>query len=302
MGMAFGIDLGGTKAEIIAIDNAGEEHFRHRVPHPQGNYDATIETIAGLVELTEARVGSAGSLGICHPGIMSPVTGLLKGCNSTWLNGRPFDADLCTRLARPIAFGNDANCMVMSEATDGAGKGSDVVFGVILGTGCGGAICVNGEVLPGANAIAGEWGHMPLPWPMDDERPGNLCYCGKYGCQETWLAGPGIERDFAANSGRKLPAAEIARLALAGDVEADQSLGRLEHRLARALANVVQLLDPDVIVVGGGVSNIQRLYANVPQLWGEFITSDTITTLLRSSHYGDSSGVRGAAWLGRDLC
>lgn len=301
--LAIGIDLGGTKVEVVAIDGAGTELIRRRVPSPRDDYRATVEAVAALVEGAEAELGRRGTVGVSHPGAVSPSTGLMKNSNSTWLNGRPFDRDLCQRLGRPVAFANDANCLALSEATDGAGAGAGVVFAVILGTGVGGGVVVGGRVLAGANAIAGEWGHNPLPWPGDGERPGPACYCGLSGCVETWLCGPGLAADHARVTGEAgLRAQEIAARADAGDAAAAATLARYEDRLARALATVVNLLDPDVVVLAGGLSNVGRLYANVPAAWGRYVFTDTAprTRLLPPVH-GDSTGVRGAAWLGRAL-
>lgn len=293
----FGIDLGGTKTEIIALDTEGRELLRQRVPTPTNDYGATLRQIADLVLAGEAQLGSRGSVGIGTPGSLSVATGLLRGSNSVCLNGQPVKADLEAMLEREIRMTNDANCFALSEAVDGAGQGASVVFGVILGTGVGGGIVVRGEVLSGPNAIAGEWGHNPLPWPTDAERPGPLCFCGKHGCIETFLSGPGLERDHTAITGEHAAAMEIAARATAGDTAASASLRRHEERLARALAHVINLLDPDVIVLGGGLSNVASLYENVPKLWGRWVFSDRVDTLLLAHRHGDSSGVRGAAWL-----
>jgi fructokinase len=296
--MRIGIDLGGTKIEAIVFDDDGRECFRRRVPTPRGSYPETLQAVAGLVRAAEREVslGQAG-VGLGAPGAISPASGLMKNCNSTCLIGKPLAPDLEKLLGRPVRLENDANCFALSEATDGAAAGACVVFGVIIGTGTGGGIVVGGSLLRGPNAIAGEWGHNPLPWPEDDERPGPRCYCGRSGCIETFLSGPALERDFHAVSGKELPGAVIAGLAANGDFRADAILRRYENRLARALASVVNLLDPDVIVLGGGVSNIDRLYVNVPRLWGSWIFSDHVATRLVKARYGDSSGVRGAAWL-----
>jgi fructokinase len=296
----IGIDLGGTKTEIIVLDGDGGEVLRRRRPTPQGDYAATLDGVARLVDDAERELGlpaRAATVGIGTPGSVSRATGLLRGSNSVCLNGRPIVADLAQRLGRPVRLTNDANCFALSEATDGAGQGADVVFGVILGTGVGAGIVIAGRVLDGPNGIAGEWGHNPLPWPRDDERPGAPCFCGQHGCIETFLAGRGLERDHERVTGAALPAVDIVAAAGAGDRDADASLARYEERLARALAHVVNVLDPDVIVLGGGMSNVARLYASVPSLWQRWVFSDRVDTRLVPHRHGDSSGVRGAAWL-----
>jgi fructokinase len=292
----IGIDLGGTKIEAIALDADGRERFRHRVPTPRGDYGATIEAVASLVADAEVVVGHS-TVGVGMPGVVSPATGLVKNANSTWLNGRPLSEDLAARLGRPVRLANDANCFALSEATDGAAAGLPVVFGVILGTGVGGGLVVNGRVVTGANAIAGEWGHNPLPWPEAGEWPGPSCYCGRTGCIETFLSGPGLARDTDARTGRELDAAGIVAAAATGDAAARESVSRYERRLARGLASVINVFDPGAIVLGGGLSNIARLYERVPRLWTEFVFSDAIVTRLVRAVHGDSSGVRGAAWL-----
>jgi fructokinase len=294
--MRIGIDLGGTKIEIVALDHEGRERFRKRVASPRGDYPGTIEAVAGLIADAERAAGAA-SIGIGIPGAISPATGLIKNANSTWLNGRPLAADLEARLGRPIRLANDANCLALSEAADGAAAGQPIVFGVIVGTGTGGGIVVNGKVVVGANAIAGEWGHNPMPWPEPGEWPGPPCYCGGTGCIETFLSGPGLSRDHERATGEQLDAAAIGERAAAGDAAARASLDRYTGRLARALASVINILDPDVIVLGGGVSNIARLYEDVPARWGRFVFSDHVATRMVKAKYGDSSGVRGAAWL-----
>ena len=301
MTVAIGIDLGGTKIEIVALDEAGKELVRRRRPTPRGDYDATLEAVAAMVGEAEAELGLRCTVGVGHPGAISPATGLIKNANSTWLNGRPLDRDLMARLEREIAFANDANCLALSEATDGAGAGADIVFTVILGTGVGGGVVVGGRVLRGANAIAGEWGHSPLPWPRDDERPGPACYCGLYGCIETWCSGVGMAADHARVTGQAVSGPAIVEAAERGDKAASATLERHADRLARGLATVINLIDPDVIVLGGGVSNIQRLYSAVPPLLLHYAFTDRVDTKLRPPVFGDSSGVRGAAWLGRDL-
>lgn len=295
--MRIGVDLGGTKIEAIALADDGRVLTRRRVAAPRGVYADTVVAVRNLVLAVESELGRSGSVGVGIPGTVSPATGLIKNANSVWLIGQPLDRDLGEALGRPVRLGNDANCFALSEASDGAGEGYGTVFGVILGTGCGAGIAVNGRTLVGPNAIAGEWGHNPLPWPQPAELPGPDCYCGLQGCNETWLSGPGFEADFTRGSGRSLGAAEIAAAAEAGDAEADAALKRLELRLARAFAAVLNLLDPDAIVLGGGLSNIDRLYRTVPDLWLSHAFSDAITTPLLKNRHGDSSGVRGAAWL-----
>jgi fructokinase len=295
--MRIGIDLGGTKIEGVALDAEGHEIARVRVPTPRQDYVGTLDAIAGIVHTIEQRVGGPGSVGVGMPGIISPATGLVKNANSTWLIGQPFDRDLAQRLQRPVRLANDANCFALSEATDGAGAGASTVFGVILGTGVGGGIVINGRVLEGAHRIAGEWGHNPLPAPRDDERPGPACYCGRSGCIETFLSGPGLAADTARRTGRLDDALSIAGAAESGDTEAAAALNRYGDRLARALATVINVIDPEVIVLGGGLSNIAALYAAVPARWGPYVFSDEVHTRLVRARHGDSSGVRGAAWL-----
>jgi fructokinase len=292
----IGVDLGGTKIEAIAIDGDGRERIRRRVPTPRGDYEATLAAIATLVADIERAVGERGTVGVGIPGTISPATGLVKNANSTWLIGRPLAVDLPRRLDRPVRFANDANCFALSEATDGAAAGAAVVFGVIAGTGVGGGLVVNGRVVVGANAIAGEWGHNPLPAPRDEERPGPACYCGRHGCIETFLSGPALTADYDGAT----PADEIVRRADAGETRAEQTLQRYEDRFARAVAAVVNVIDPDVVVLGGGLSNVERLYRSVPRLWGPHVFSDQVATRLVRARHGDSSGVRGAAWLWDD--
>jgi fructokinase len=292
--LRIGIDLGGTKTEAVALDRAsGAELARLRVPTSKGDYAATLSTIRELVEALESRLGGRGSVGIGIPGTVSPATGLVKNANSTWLIGKPFDRDLAQVLGRPVRVANDADCFALSEATDGAGAGAGIVFGVILGTGVGAGIVANGRLLAGPNAIAGEWGHNPLPWPADDERPGPDCYCGRQGCVETFLSGPALERQHG--EGLAVPA--IVRLHDQGDPRARLVLDRYCGRLARALAVVINILDPHVIVLGGGVGNVEMLCSVVPTIWGQWIFSDHVVTRLVRPVHGDSSGVRGAAWL-----
>ena len=295
--MRIGVDLGGTKTESVAIDDTGIERARLRVPTLSDSYDAIITSIVRLVHDTEACVGQTGTVGIGIPGALSPATGLVKNANTVALIGHPLDRDLARALNRPVRVANDANCFVLSEASDGAGAGARVVFGVIVGTGTGGGVVVDGKLLTGPHAIAGEWGHNPLPWPRDDERPGPSCYCGKCGCIETFLAGPSLARDHRLHTGEARDADDIARRAEAGDAPAVASMTRYEDRMARGLASVINLLDPDVIVMGGGVSNIARLYREVPLRLGRYVFSDTVSTPIVPARHGDSSGVRGAAWL-----
>ncbi len=295
--MRLGIDLGGTKIEIIALADDGAQLLRRRVPAPRGDYQATITAVTNLVGQAEHELGQQGSVGIGIPGAESHATGLIKNANSTWLIGRPFRFDLQAALRREVRLANDANCFALSEATDGAAVGAEVVFGVILGTGVGGGIVVRGKVLAGANAIAGEWGHNRLP---GDEPLWPACYCGRRGCVETFLSGSGLQRDHAqmhGTIGDPLDPAEIAARAAAGDAACDATLRRYESRLARALAQIINILDPDAIVLGGGLSHIDRLYANVPKLWGAHVFSDQVVTRLLKNRHGDASGVRGAAWL-----
>ncbi len=295
--MRIGIDLGGTKIEGVALDEAGAVLARRRVATPRGDYDQTLAAVAELVRALEQQTGQAGSVGLGMPGAISPATGLVKNANSTWLIGHPLDRDLSALLRRPVRVANDANCFALSEAVDGAGAGARVVFGVIVGTGTGGGVVVDRKVLTGPNAIAGEWGHNPLPWPSPQEWPGPACYCGKTGCVETFLSGPGLARDYRESTGEAVEAPEIAARAERGDPAAGQALERYEDRMARALAVVLDVLDPDVVVLGGGMSQLQRLYANVPRLWQKWTFSDRVDTRLRPPAHGDSSGVRGAAWL-----
>jgi fructokinase len=290
----IGIDLGGTKIEGITLDGS-RELARVRVDTPRDDYEATVAAIVSLVDTLDG--GGRGSVGIGIPGTMSPATGVVKNANSVWLIGRPLLADLERRLARPVRIANDANCFAVSEAADGAAAGADVVFGVILGTGVGGGVVVRGRVIVGVNAVAGEWGHNPLPWPKDDERPGPACYCGRSGCIETFLSGPGLQGDYARHAGQPRTPAEILARAAAGQPEAAAALERYEERLARGLASIINVLDPDVIVLGGGLSNIDRLYTNVPRLWTPYVFSDAVATRLVQARHGDASGVRGAAWL-----
>lgn len=294
----IGIDLGGTKIEIVALDASGTECYRKRIPTPRDDYAATLAAIGSLVVEAEAAVGPA-TVGIGMPGTISPATGLVKNANSTWLNGKPLGTDLVRTLQRDVQLANDANCFALSEAVDGAAAGQPIVFGVIVGTGTGGAIVADGRVIVGANAIGGEWGHNPMPWPEPDEWPGPPCYCGRTGCIETFLSGPGMSRHHAEQTGEAVDAATIAARAQAGDPAADRTLQRYEGRLARALASIINVVDPHAIVLGGGLSNISRLYERVPARWEPFVFSDRVVTTLLRARFGDSSGVRGAAWLGQ---
>ncbi len=298
--MRLGVDLGGTKIEIVALDDDGTERLRRRIPAPRHDYLATVTAIAGLVEAVEAELGTRGSVGVGIPGAESRKSGLVKNANSTWLNRQPLRRDLQALLQRPVRLANDANCFALSEAVDGAGEGADTVFGVILGTGVGGGIVVDGRLLVGGNAIAGEWGHNPLPLPVGDDLPLPACYCGRAGCIETYLCGPALARQHAARTGQTGDAAAIATRAAAGDAACQATLDAYAGRLARALASVINLLDPEVIVLGGGLSNIACLYEAVPARWGRHVFSDEVRTRLLPARHGDSSGVRGAAWLWND--
>ena len=295
----IGIDLGGTKIEGLVLAPDGAELARTRVATPREDYPGTIAAIVRLVESLERDTGARASLGIGMPGAVSPLTGLVKNANSTWLIGQPFDRDLEGALGRPVRVENDANCLAVSDASDGAGAGLNTVFAVILGTGVGGGIAVHGRVLTGRNAIAGEWGHNQLPWQQDDERPGPACYCGKAGCIETFLSGPGMARDHQRITGQGLTGPEIIAAAAAGDTAAAATFERFRSRLARALAGVVNILDPDAIVLGGGVSNVDALYDGLPELMSPWCFSDGVSTPILKAKHGDSSGVRGAAWLWR---
>jgi fructokinase len=295
--MRIGIDLGGTKIEALALGDDGREIFRHRVPTPSGDYAATLKAIADLVTSIESKFGRKGSVGIGTPGAISPRTGLIKNSNSVVLNGRSLDRDLSAALSRPLRIENDANCFALSEAVDGAARGASVVFGVILGTGVGAGIVVDKRIISGRNRIAGEWGHNPLPWPRAEELPGPSCYCGKTGCIETFLSGPGLAREFRIRTGKGLSANEVSSAANAGDADALAVMATYEDRLARGLAHVINLVDPDLIVLGGGLSNIERLYRNVPALIQRYVFSDGVETPIVRARHGDSSGVRGAAWL-----
>ncbi|MGC4406406.1 ROK family protein [Methyloversatilis sp. MC4-4] len=295
--MRIGVDLGGTKTELIALGDDGAVRLRRRVPTPAGDYVATVALIAGMVTQAERELGVRASVGIGTPGSQSPVDGCMRNANSTCLNGRPLKQDVEAALGRAVRLANDANCFALSEAVDGAGRGADVVFGVILGTGVGGGVVVHGRVLQGANGVAGEWGHNPLPPGDDTGGHAPACYCGRHGCVETWLSGPALAADHLRTSGETAVPERIVARAAAGDAVCEATLQRYEARLARALAGVINLLDPDVIVLGGGLSSIGRLYEQVPRLWVPHVFSDRIVTRLCPPLHGDSSGVRGAAWL-----
>ena len=299
MALRIGVDLGGTKIEIAAFDEAGRGVLRERVPAPQDDYGATLRAIVDLVAGAESRLGRRGSVGIGIPGTLSPATGLVKNANSVWLTGHALDRDLADLLGRPVRLANDANCFALSEATDGAAAGMDIVFGAILGTGVGGGAAIGGRVLTGANAVAGEWGHNPLPGMTPAEWPGPPCYCGRRGCIETFLSGPGLAADHARAGGQAIAAEEIAARAAQGDPTAAAAMLRYADRLARALGSVINLLDPHAIVLGGGLSNLAQLYEAVPARWAPYVFSDRIDTRLLAPVHGDSSGVRGAAWLWR---
>ncbi|NYF81132.1 fructokinase [Granulicella arctica] len=294
--MRIGVDVGGTKIEALALDRSGHELARYRVDTPR-EYAGTIAAVVGLVDRLESETGQRGTVGVGIPGTVVSSTGLVKNANSLWLNGRPFDKDLSSALGREARVANDANCLVVSEATDGAAAGVEVVFGVILGTGCGGGVALSGRVHAGRGGVAGEWGHNPLPWPNEDEVPGPPCYCGRRGCLETWISGTGFMADYERHTGKKLKGAEIVMASEAGDVEALAALERLENRIARGLAMMINVLDPDAIVIGGGVSRIDRIYAAVIRQLPEYVFGGTCDTPVLKAMHGDSSGVRGAAWL-----
>lgn len=293
----IGIDLGGTKTEIIALGPQGETLLRRREPTPAQDYAATVELIADLVHEAEAQLSAKASVGIGTPGSIYPATGLIRNSNSTCLNGRPLKRNLEGALAREVRLANDADCFALSEAVDGAASGARIVFGVILGTGVGGGIVINRQLLPGANAVMGEWGHNPLPWPVDHERPGPACYCGKSGCIETFLSGPGLALDHERASGQRLQPEAIVSRSDNGEPASSATMHRYEERLARSLATIINVLDPEVIVLGGGISNIDTLYERVPPLLPRWVFSDIVQTRLVRNAHGDSSGVRGAAML-----
>ncbi len=301
MTLRIGIDLGGTKIEVAALEGGAGLRLRRRVPTPRDDYPATLAAIAALVRDAERELGTRGTVGVGIPGTISALTGRVKNANSTWLNGRPLREDLAHALGREVRIQNDANCLAVSEAVDGAAAGAGVVFAAILGTGVGAGIAIDGRALAGANGIAGEWGHVPLPAPRDDERPGPRCWCGREGCIETWLSGPALAADHRRATGEALEAATIARRAADGDPGCAASLERWLDRLARGLAMIVDVLDPDVVVLGGGLSNVEDALAALPARIAPHVFSDALRTRFVRSAHGDSSGVRGAAWLwGRD--
>lgn len=293
----IGVDLGGTKIEFVALDEAGREVHRHRVATPREDYDGTVRAIKEGVERIETELGRRGSVGVGIPGTISGITHSVKNANSTWMNGRPFDRDVSAALGREVRCANDANCLAVSEATDGAGAAKRVVFAVVLGTGCGGGIAIDGKVHNGRNGVAGEWGHTTLPWMRAEEYPGPECYCGYRGCIETWISGTGLEADYERATKVKLRGKEIIARSEAGEAEALASLARYEDRLTRSLAQMINILDPDVIVLGGGVSQVPRLYRNVPQRLQEYVFGREADTPVVVAKHGDASGVRGAAWL-----
>lgn len=295
--LRIGVDLGGTKIEALALSGQGQELIRRRVATPQGDYDGTVRRTCDLVRSLEAELGGRGTVGVGIPGTLSRASGVVKNANSTWLNGRALDHDLATSLGRPVRVQNDANCFAVSEATDGAARGAAIVFGVILGTGVGGGLVIDGRVLDGPMGVTGEWGHNPLPRPDDDERPGPDCYCGRRGCIETFLSGPGMAQRFAEAGGTFASASAIADAAQAGDPTAGAYMERYADRLARGLASVVNVIDPDVIVLGGGLSRVTMLYDRLPELLPAHVFTDRLDTRIVPPVHGDSSGVRGAAWL-----
>ena len=295
--MRIGIDLGGTKIEALALDRTGNELLRYRVDTPRNDYAGTIAAIASLVRRLESETGSTGSVGAGIPGGPSRRTGLIKNANSTWLNGMPLAEDLSAALDREVRVANDANCLAVSEATDGAAAGARVVFGVILGTGAGGGVAVDGKIHAGPNGVGGEWGHNPLPWATADELPGPACYCGRNGCMEMWVSGTGVARDFHDHTGTALTTRQIVASAATGDLDALAALDRFEDRLARGLAEIINILDPDVFVFGGGLSLLSRIYTNLPAILPRYVFGGEVDTPLVQAKYGDSSGVRGAAWL-----
>ncbi len=298
----IGIDLGGTKIEAVALDPEGRERFRERVLTPKGKYDETVRAIAALVAAADVATKSItmekpASIGVGIPGTISPATGLIKNANSVCLIGHALDRDLAAVIGRPVRLANDADCFALSESVDGAGEGEQIVFGAILGTGAGSGIVVNKQLVRGPNAITGEWGHNPLPWPRAEELPGPTCYCGLKGCNETFISGTGLTNDFANATGAHVAASEIVARGEAGDQAANAALERYINRLARATAAIINILDPHIIVLGGGMSNVARLYRDVPKLWPTYVFSDTVVTKISPPRHGDSSGVRGAAWL-----
>ncbi|HHR6143023.1 TPA: fructokinase [Providencia alcalifaciens] len=298
--MRIGIDLGGTKIEVVALDDGGNILFRQRTPTPRGDYQGTLDAIKRLVNDAEAATGQTGSVGLGIPGTLSPITGKVKNANSTWLNGQPFDKDLAHCLGRPVKMANDANCLAVSEAVDGAGAGAKVVFAVIIGTGCGAGIAINGQVHSGGNGVAGEWGHNPLPWQDDQDKlflAGEKCYCGLNGCTEQFVSGTGFMADYKKRVGESKTGTEIIQLAQNGNKHAIKAFENYQNRLAKALAQAVNMLDPDVIVLGGGMSNVDELYEKLPEKIRQWVFGREFDTPIRKAEHGDSSGVRGAAWL-----
>lgn len=293
----IGVDLGGTKIEAIAINNEGAVLTKHRVSTPKGDYLGTLAAIKTLVETLEHRVRSTGSIGVGMPGSFSPTTGLVRNANSTWLNGQAFDKDLQSLLGRDIRFANDANCLAVSEAIDGAAKGKHLVFAIILGTGVGGGLAINGRVHQGLNGVAGEWGHNPVPWMSTAELPGPDCYCGKQGCVETLLSGPGLSNDHYRATGQQLSGQAIVQAKLSGNQDAINTFTRYQDRLAKAIASVVNVLDPEIFVLGGGLSNVEALYQGLQDRVAMHTFGGEFTTPILPAKHGDSSGVRGAAWL-----
>lgn len=295
--MRIGIDLGGTKIEAIGLSEDGAELARIRVPTPRHDYEGSLRLMCELVHRIERETGRQGTVGVGGPGAISPLTGRIKNANSVWLNDRAFDRDLADLLGRPVRYANDANCLAVSEATDGAAVGARVVLGVIIGTGSGAGIAIDGRTHDGPNRVAGEWAHNPLPWPTPEEWPGPPCWCGTQGCLETWISGTGFQDDYRRAGGEALAAQKILRRAEAGEALALACVEAYEHRLARGLAQVVNVLDPDVIVLGGGMSNVDRLYRTLPSLMRRYVFGAEFTTPIRKALHGDASGVRGAAWL-----
>ena len=295
--LRIGLDIGGTKTELVALDAGGRERLRRRSPTPHRSYEDALQGLAELVRGAERELGETGSVGVGLPGAISPRTGQVKNAYATPYDGRPLKSDLELLLGRELRFENDANCFALSEAVDGAGRGCRAVFGAILGTGAGGGIVIDGRIVAGANAIGGEWGHNPLPWMEPGEYPGPVCYCGRNGCIERFVSGSALAADHERAAGERLEPATIAARAAAGDEACARTLDRYEARLARALAHVINLVDPEIIVLGGGLSRIDRIYDGVPRAWGEFVYSDSVATRLVRAAHGDASGVRGAAWL-----
>ncbi|MDC7676288.1 ROK family protein [Asticcacaulis machinosus] len=294
--MQIGLDFGGTKIEAAALDEAGNYLLRIRKPNP-GNYDDALEAVCDLVAYVERETGQTGTVGIGTPGSISPTTGLMRNSNSLYLNGRPFREDLTTAMGREVRLANDANCFALSEAVDGAGAGATVCFGVILGTGCGGGVVIDGKLVEGANGIAGEWGHNPLPWPEASETPGPKCYCGKRNCLEQWISGTGLQRDYQAQTGTVLSAEEIINRARLGEAVANDAFNRLINRIGRAIATVCNMIDPDAIVIGGGLSNVPEIFERIPTIISENVFADSWSAKIVQAKWGDASGVRGAARL-----